>query len=225
MRTIDINLIEKDVNPSPKSKPIIEDIDDRTKKISVVAVAGAFAVFVLSTGIWLGVSYSTKNTDSELTILKTDHEKLQQELQTSTLVFKDLQQEKKILELKLLVQNQIDSSLMPWHKILVDIANTVPKDVRITKITKSSRSSQIADKLFIEGQISAKKDMKLKPLEIISYFVLNINENHSLNSYLKDAVIKSAEFDEKSEIYDFAIETAINLPKKEVPKKESRKTT
>lgn len=218
MKTININLIGTETKVI-KTNKIAVDINEKTKTISIMAVTGACIVFVICAGVWFTFFYSAKKTSSELSGLKLEHEKLKAELAASTTNFKNLQQEKRILKLKQVVQNQVNDTLLPWYKILCDVSYTVPKNIKITKISKSSSSkdSKATINLGIDGEVDIIQ-AKDNPLQVISYFVLNINENSSLDSYLSDAVIKSADYNEKSRSYNFTINTAVNLPEKKQEK-------
>jgi hypothetical protein len=226
LRTININLIENKNKPVKIDNSYINDIDGKTKSTSIIIVVSACIVFAICVCIWFVAFYLNKKADSDLTELKSRHENLKIELAESTSSFKDLQQEKKNLELKLLAQNQINDSLLPWYYILNDIAGAVPKDIKILKIEKaglsSANDSTSAIKLDIEGQISSLKRSGQDPLKEVSFFVININENPSLNSYLSNAVLKSVKYEDKSQVYNFIIETCIKLPEIKTEEKEEK---
>jgi len=217
LRTININLIENENKQVKKTSALIENIDEKTRFISITLVSCACIVFVICVGVWFASFHSIKKLDSELTELKDEHEKLKVELVTTNSIYKNLLEEKEILEIKFLALNQIESSLLPWYSILTDIANTVPKDIQIAKILKATSvvNSETLISLNIQGQLNPRKNPKANPLELISFFALNINENSSLSSYLSNALIRSAEYDEKAESYKFTIETSLKLPEKE----------
>ncbi|EKE02682.1 MAG: hypothetical protein ACD_20C00346G0009 [uncultured bacterium] len=214
MRTININLIGKKDKETKKTPALIENVDDKTRLISFTLTTGALVVLVLSAGIGFSASYSAQKISSELSELRIEHEKLKAELATNKSIYKNLLKDKKILDLKLLAQNQVESSILPWHSILTDIENTVPKDIKITKILKAKAASSGIG-LNIQGHTNSRRSPKENLLEQISFFVLNINENSLLSSYLANAVIKTADYVEKDEAYNFTIETSLDLSKKE----------
>ena len=209
MRTININLIGKEDKQTKKTPALIENIDDKTRLISFALTTGALVVLVLSAGIGFSASYSAQKISSELSELRIEHEKLKAELATNKSIYKNLLKDKKILDLKLLAQNQVESSILPWHSILTDIENTVPKDIKKAKAASSGIG------LNIQGHTNSRKSPKENLLEQISFFALNINENSLLSSYLANAIIKTADYAEKDEAYNFTIETSLDLSRKE----------
>lgn len=212
MKTIDINLIGNISKSSDKTIALIEDIDERARFISIVAVTGAFSVFIVCTGIWGGSFYLSQKFNSDLTKLKSRNEKLNMELANANLTLKNLQEQKKILDFELVAQKQIDGLSLSWHNILLDIASRIPKNIKITKINKSSSDSTKFDtNLEIEGKMDS-EGFKISPLEAVSYLVLNINENHSENSYLSNAVVKKIEYEEKEGLYNFIIKADLKIP-------------
>lgn len=221
MKTININLIG-DTGKSIKKtvKVSREGIDNRVKIISISAIAGSSLIFVICLLTWTGAFLFTKKLDSDLKKLKTEHQKIGMELAKSSKEMKNLSQEKKIMETKLLVKKQLDTNTMPWHKILADISAMVPKDVKITKIMKLTGDSDKNTTINIEGTIDAAISKTASPLELVSYFAINISENKADDFYLKEAVIKMVEFDDKNNIYNFRIQTSLKMPREENTEKE-----
>ncbi|MDD3013437.1 MAG: hypothetical protein PHC34_07010 [Candidatus Gastranaerophilales bacterium] len=219
MKTININLIDDQTKESNKSKIEIltddSDINPKVKFASIIIVISACIIFAVSFGIWSISSFMIKKTDKELTDLKSAHEKVTIKLSKSTIIHKNLQKEKKTLETKLLAQNLIDSSLLPWHKILVNISKAVPKDIKITEIlkTRETKNSKQQDIIAIKGQISS-KELKNRPLKTISFFILNINDNAPLDSNLEKSTVKNLNFDDKENIYNFEIVSSLKSHKK-----------
>lgn len=212
-------MIDDQTKESNKSKIEIltddSDINPKVKFASIIIVISACIIFAVSFGIWSISSFMIKKTDKELTDLKSAHEKVTIKLSKSTIIHKNLQKEKKTLETKLLAQNLIDSSLLPWHKILVNISKAVPKDIKITEIlkTRETKNSKQQDIIAIKGQISS-KELKNRPLKTISFFILNINDNAPLDSNLEKSTVKNLNFDDKENIYNFEIVSSLKSHKK-----------
>jgi hypothetical protein len=214
LKTININLIDDQTKESNKSKIEIltddSDINPKVKFISIITIVSVCIVFITSFGIWSISSFMLKKTGKELAGLKAAHEKVTEELAKSTIIQKNLQKEKKILEIKLIARNQINTSLLPWHKILVDISRAVPEDIKITEISKihEVKNASQQDIIDIKGQVLS-KGSKNSPLKTISYFVLNMNENAPPDSELGNSTVKNFDFDDKENIYNFEIASVL----------------
>ena len=210
MKTININLIDDQTKESNKSKIEIltddSDINPKVKFASIIIVISVCIVFAISFGVWSISSFMLQKTGKELADLQSAHKKVTLELSKATVIHKNLQKEKKILETKLLAQNMINSSLLPWHKVLIDISKAVPKDIKITEISKVTqvRNSNQRSILTSKGKILSKKT-KDNSLKTISFFILNLNENASPDSNLEKSTVKKLDFDEKENVYNFEI--------------------
>ena len=210
MKTVDIDLIGDFARTPGKTKikklaKSQGEITPRAKKISVILVAVACGVFVISFLIWIAIFFASQKFSDETAKLKSKNQTFQSELGALNLVQKNLQEEKKILDIKLLVQNQINELILPWHNILINISNAVPKNIKITEIAKLNTSKQQNQQTLIEikGQVNANKTDALK---LISYFVLNISDNLPPDSLLTGATVKEVRFNEQSNSYDFSVE-------------------
>lgn len=215
-QTISINLVNKGNKSSKKIRKSLrkEDIEPKIKLISVILVISSCIIFSLSGATWLVAHHYTKKFTRELGNLKLKNEQLNLELDKTSFDYKKLEQDRKILELKLLAYNQIKSNWISWHKILNDIPKIVPKDIKITEISKinevsmaSSSNTDTVPFVTIKGKIPEK--VKGDPVQLISYFALNINEHPSLKLSLSDASIKTVDHKDKDHLYEFSIEAQV----------------
>jgi hypothetical protein len=215
LRTININLIGDLGKVSKKvTKPVpnkSSEISTRTKAISIGAVFFALIIFTISFGSWFFIRSETEKTGIELDKLKAEHESLKIELEKSLSNHRIMMQEKKLLDAKALAQTFIRDSSLPWHNILVDIANAIPKDLTITRILKvNSTDISSGAKIAIEGSIYRRAGVD--PLKTVSFFIININDNPKLGSLLSKATIKSFSKKKEGEKYDFTVEAYVNIP-------------
>lgn len=225
MRTININLIDDQTRESNRSKIEMftddSDINPKIKLASIVILISVCIVFATSFGIWFFSNIMLEKTDKKLSNLKDSREKLEMELKKSTKLHKNIAEEKKTLETKLKVQSIINSSVLPWYKILTNISKAVPKNVQITEISKVSetKNSMPVDVIVIKGQIPC-DESKNNSLKSISYFVLNINNNSPDDSTLEKATIKKFDYDNKENIYNFEIASTLKTVEKTPEQKE-----
>ena len=223
LNMININLANKQNKPAKQVRFQLkkEDIEPKIKVMSIIIVVSSCIIFALSASTWLIAHHYTKKFNRELSQIKLKHEQLNLELNKTTFDHKELEYNKKILELKLLTYNQIKNNWMSWYKILNDIPKIVPKDIKITEISRIysvniqsfANSSSIPDgttAISIKGKIPEITKTKNDPLELISYFALNINENPSLKLSLSDATIKTVEHKDKDHLYEFSMETFLS---------------
>lgn len=218
MKTIDINLIG-DIKRTQKvvKKPVIvgqnQEITPKIRGFVISSVIGASAVFIMAFCIWLIIFSITQKAKSDLVNLQTEHGKLKIELAKSNTDNKNLLLEKTILNLKLVISNKISDSILPWHDILIDVSKTVPQNIKITEISKASgsRKGSSSPAVVIEGKVTPVKGLPVNPFETVSFFVLNINENHHLNSFLSNAMVRNIQFSETDKMYNFTIEANIDL--------------
>jgi len=214
LKTININLIDDQTKESNKSKIEIltddSDINPKVKFASIIILISVCVIFATSFGIWFISSFMITKTGKELSDLKSAHEKVTLELSKSTVFRKNLQTEKKTLEMKLLAQSMIDYSLLPWHKILIDISKAVSKDIKITEISEATetRNTSSQNILTIKGQIPSQKS-KNDSLKSISFFVLNLNENAPPDSNLEKSTVRKFDFDNKENVYNFEIVSSL----------------
>ena len=212
MKTINVNLIgdASKYNKAPQTRIAPEGVDDKATTISFMALGVTAIIFAISFVTWLFAVHSSKNIQTELTELKTRHEVLKAEQSVSATNLKNIQEEKKILEIKGLVQKQIDKTLLPWHSILGEIGRAVPGGIKISRIARAS-SSKRSESKAITLNIDGESKGQANPLEQISFFVLNINENPSA-VYLSNAVIKDITRTKDSNTYKFSMITELNIP-------------
>jgi len=219
LKTININLIGNSAKTSKKAKPqlkIFKNTNFEIKTIAVVTIISSCVILGISAGIWFMIDLSVKRNLSELYNLKIENENLEKDFTKLTLTQKDIQKEKKILELKSLARERLDNLILPWNRILTDIGISIPKELTISKIYASAKTNflfssqdQNTEKtILIEGQIDPQK-VSQNPLSALSYFVLNINENLPSDTPLYDSIIKSVSLSPTSGIYEFKIEAKI----------------
>lgn len=226
MKTININLLGSlGKNPakariekiSIKSK---NDLDPKTKTISMILVSASLAVFLISLGLWSIMFFNTKNIEFDLENLTAEVSQLSPQLKTMDMQKKEALKNKKILELKLTAKKQLNKSFLSWHEILIDISKAVPQNLKITEIShRISSKNQGSSSAQIKGQVNSNYKNALK---LIAYFALNINEMLPENSYLQDAVITNIRFNESTDLYDFEILATINKP--EIPQKKDERS-
>lgn len=218
MKTININLIDDQTKESNKSKIEIltddSDINPKVKFAAIAIIASVCIVFATSFGIWFISNMMLDKTGQKLTELKSEHEQVSLELSKSTSTHRDLLNEKKILETKFLAQNLVDSSLLPWHKILVEISSAVPKDIKVTEISKTTETSNSdqRDIITIKGEAPS-VGSKSNSLKSISFFILNI-DNGSMASNLEKSTVRKIDFDSKANIYNFEIASTLKTLEK-----------
>lgn len=229
MRTININLIDDQTRESNRSKIEMftddSDINPKIKFASIVILISVCIIFATSFGIWFFSNLMLEKTDKKLSVLKDSNEKLEIELKKTTRLHKNFAEEKKILETKLKAQSFVNSSSLPWYKILSNISKAVPKNVQITEISKISEAKNAApvDVILIKGQIPC-EETKNNSLKSISFFVLNINNNAPADSALKKATIKKFEYDDKENLYNFEISSTLKVIEKTPEKIEKNNT-
>lgn len=210
MKTIDINLlgnVPKVFEKSKTAKTNSKTLDPKTKIIAITLVVGSCIVFLLCDAVWFFAFNSTQKANLKIKELKVQKEKLNQKITQSSSTLKDLQNQEKILKLKLLAKNQVQNTLLPWQKIMENIASAVPKDIKITDISKEGMSDK--PRINITGQINSFQDSKFNPLETISFFALNLGETTNYQSILTKSSIKKIEYKKENSIYEFMIETQI----------------
>lgn len=216
MKTININLIDDTIKESNKSRIEVlsdnDDIDPRVKLASIITIASVCIVFVISFGVWSISSIMLKKTDKELANLKVEHEKASVELSRLMSNHKSLEKQNKILNLKLGVQKTIKSSVLPWHRILLDVSRAVPKNVKISEISEAqeNQNDDQNSMITIKGEVSSNRT-KNDSLKLISFLILNINNNAQPNSTLEKAKIKKIDFDDNSNTYNFEIASALKV--------------
>ena len=72
--------------------------------------------------------------------LKVEHNKIKKQETKLSIYSKDLNNKKKIINLKLLAREQINNLFIPWSLILEDLASKVPKNVIVLDIDKLTSS-------------------------------------------------------------------------------------
>lgn len=213
MKTININLIGDlgktlKINRSRVKKAHSEEA--KNQLIAYVLIIGVLMVFAASVGGWLLVRTMTANLDKKLIKLNNSLNLLkEQETQLSDFR-QNLNKEKVITEFKIVVQKQLNDSFFPWSSVLQEIAAKIPKEIIVQKIEKSkgsesSKSKTNLPKLKISGMVSANK--KPAPIVAVSLFIFNLNEKP--DSLLSNAKITKLQFNDKTQAYEFEIETSI----------------
>lgn len=219
MKTININLIGDSGKKSKlniKKAKTKKPSDARNEIFAYILLIGVIVVFAASFGGWLLVKKMSSNTNLKITKLNENIETLKEEEQELIEYRENLNKNKKIAEFKIVVLDRINTSFLPWSSVLKEISLKIPKDIIVNKIEKlnssnnSKENAQEAIKLKISGIIPT-RNKKLEPLTLISLFIFNINDNVSKpNSLLSKAKISKLEFDDKSRVYEFEIETSVN---------------
>ena len=128
---------------------------------------------------------------------------------------------RKILEEKLKYQQKIDKDFLPWSKLLADVARAIPQNLVIDQISKQERPDIIGNVNYLEikGRINQGKS----PLQSLSFFILNLNENAKLNSILNNAKASNVKFDDKDSCYTFDLTADIKLPEVKEPQEKKAK--
>lgn len=228
MRTIEINLIgelnKKALKLKPETKSVA-DVDPKTRLISVVMVVASALVFMLSFGGWLATNYLTQKANDDLENLKAQHEKIKGELEQVKEINKNIKDEKQTLELQALAQTIINDSFVPWHNILSDLSNTIPPGIEVQKIYRTDSTLSTVDVdpdnaqkpkdnfgLAIEGRVNTSVAGKVSPISLISFFILNINENTAINSHLYNSKVTKLKHEPAKNAYEFSIESRVKIP-------------
>ena len=223
MKTININLIG-DLDKVPEyNKAVIQKdyIDARTKIYLIVFIIGVFAVLTINFGLWFVTNNLCGKYRPEVKNLKNEHQKLAKQ-QTELVIYrKNIQDDLKLAEFKMLVKKQINSSYIPWSGVLKDLAAKVPRDIVILDIGKATayRASGQINKLAISGIVPTYqtvvdyKKLRIKPLTAVSFLILNINEDP--NSLLSNAEIKRIEYKKESGVYEFEITANVRTLKEQ----------
>lgn len=220
MKTVNINLIgsslssSKTLNRSIKDK---EKIGESAKTLFKIMIISSSVLFVGSLGFWLynisqikELNFKIEKMKSESLVLDTQYKKLDSYGKTLVRERSDLEEEMKYKE-------KIEKKFLPWSKILSDLTHAIPQNVVIDEINKEERASATGDEklnfLKIKGRINSSKS----PLQSLTFFLLNLNENFIKNTTLENAKAGDIRFDEKDKVYSFDVQTEIksqNLQKK-----------
>lgn len=205
MKTININLIGefKKTVKSGRFEIKKDSLDSGTKFFVIIFVIATFVVLSASFGVWLVAENLAKSSKVSLEKLTTELTELKNREAVLSAYTKDLENKRKMAELKLRAKKQINNLFIPWSLILTELSQKVPKKIIVTDIQKLS-SGKITDKMVISGIVSAEN----KPLTAVSFFILNINEDK--NSLLADAEIKTLEYKDEKELYEFEIEAKLD---------------
>lgn len=218
MKTINVNLIGdlgKTSKINIKKARKNNSSEAKNQLFAYIFLICILIIFTSSLGGWLVIRKMTSSVDkkivklnSNLTALREQETKLS-EFQTN------LKKEKEIIELKLVIQKQLNSSFFPWSNVLKEIAYKIPKNVIVTKIEKTQGTDVIerSDTLLLKISGITSDNKELQPLTSISLFIFNLNKNE--NSLLTNAKISKLEFNDKTKAYEFEVETLVKIPKKE----------
>jgi len=212
LKTININLIGdlgKTSKTSLKNIKKGSSFDAKNQIFAYILIIGTLIIFATSLGGWFFVKQMTSSLDKKLIKLNENLNILREQETELSDFRKNLKKEKEITEFKIIIQKQLNSSFFPWSDVLKEIAAKIPKDIIVLKIEKAgntAKSKQDDIKLKISGIIPANK--KPSPLMMISLFIFNLNEKQ--NSLLTNAKILKLDFNDKTKIYEFEIETSVN---------------
>ena len=215
MKTININLIGETVN-TPKKVQLKKDttIDPRSKHLAITIVMFSSIIFLVSFAIWGIIFVNTKNSKAECKKIEKKIEELKPQLEVMSEQEKDTEKRIKILEAQLLAKDRIYKNMISWNDILTDITLVVPKTVKVKEMSQMTSTKGNQNNIIeIKGQVNANKEDALR---LVSYFVLNINENISHETSLKDATIKELKFNSNEDLYDFAITANIERKEKRI---------
>ncbi len=217
MKIIDINLIG-DLAKNPKKLAKLKQkrtsrLDAATRYKITMILVGTAVVFFIAFGMWAYAFISIQNAKVEIDKLSKEYDVLKPKLEQSNENQKNIINQKKVLELKLLAKKQIESGVISWYSVLSDITRIVPEKMKITEINKMHSRGRVSSKLEIKGQINADKKGALK---LISFLVLNINERISKKTLMQNASIKTVKYDENLGLYDFSVVAKIVKPRKKI---------
>ncbi|MEI7475250.1 MAG: hypothetical protein WCK67_10795 [bacterium] len=227
MKTININLLGSSVSSNANlttsySSSVKEDIvGESTKTLSKIIIIASSVLFFGCFCVWsynLSVIASLKSKISSLT---NEYGTLSSEYKELDSLGKALVAERKILEEKLKYQQKIDKDFLPWSKLLADVARAIPQNLVIDQISKQERPDIIGNVNYLEikGRINQGKS----PLQSLSFFILNLNENAKLNSILNNAKASNVKFDDKDSCYTFDLTADIKLPEVKEPQEKKAK--
>lgn len=208
MKTINVNLIG---NLGKASKTSYEEakkknrLDSKSQIFAWILIVVTLITFSVGFGGWFAVRQMTLRLNNKLNELESNLAKLNSHSDELTIFRKNLKRDKEIAELKITVQKQINDSFFPWSDILKEIAAKIPKNIIVQKIEKYGNTKDSSFNLKITGIIPGNK--KNKPLMTISLFIFSLNNN--ANSLLSDAKISRLEFNDKTQAYEFELETSM----------------
>jgi Tfp pilus assembly protein PilN len=210
LETININLIGES---GKTSKAILKDVakkkafDAKKSIFSYILLISILVVFSASLGGWLVLRKMTSNLNKNIVSLSQEINSLKEKENEFQELRDNLRLEKQRAEYKLIVQKKLKESFFPWSQVLKEISTKVPKDVIVLKIDKTDAEG--GTKLKISGVTSS--GVKIYPLTAISLFIFNLNENE--NSLLSSAKISKLEFNEKTKVYEFTVDTSVRQDK------------
>jgi len=212
LKTININLIGT-LGKTQKSKDKLSGkySNAGTQIYSWILVIATLIVFVISFGSWIAVKNMSQKLSQNLSKVENNIINIEKEETRLNLYRKGLKNDKEAAELKLVIRKTIEASFLPWKDILGEIAEKIPKDVVVLNIEKAGNPKDEIFGLKISGIIPANK--KIKPLITASLFIFNLNND--TNSLLYDAKITNLNFNEKTQAYEFEIETSIKRQAKD----------
>ncbi|NLF83527.1 MAG: hypothetical protein GX568_06055 [Candidatus Gastranaerophilales bacterium] len=212
MKTININLIG-DLARSPEyNKAVLQkdDLDLRTKLYVVIFITTTSIIFIVCFGLWFAADTLSRKLESQLNKLKAEHQELIAEENKLITYNNDIKSKLKIASLKKLAREKINNSFIPWSLVLSELAAKIPKEITVLDISKITvtKNNVNTNTLKISGIIpaaAATKTPQHKPISLISYLLLNINEDK--NALLTDAEVKKIEYKSEQNIYEFEITT------------------
>lgn len=220
MKTIDINLLGS-VSETHKSvyKPIKieEKVDDNIKNLSKILVLSSSVIFLGCFCIWGYNVIQTNSMTIEISKIKAERILKEKEYKDLDQLGKVLVKERKILESKYKFQKLIEKEFLPWSKVLSNLTRAIPKSLVIDEIKKRemrNKNGLMYKELAIKGKINQSKS----PLQSLSFFLLNINENYKEDTTLTNARAEKVEFEEKEGLYKFEVSTEIKV-KEEIKEK------
>ncbi len=212
LKTININLIgdfgkTSKINIREAKRGVSSDT--RVQIYAYILIISILVLFAISFGSWLFVKQMTSNLDKKIVKLNNNLNILREEEILLSEFRQNLKKEKEINEFKIVAQNQINNSFLPWSSVLKEIATKIPTNIIVLKIEKTGTSEKTKEKKNLKLKISGiiQANIKPYPLTLISLFIFNLNEKET--SLLTNASISKLEFNEKTKAYEFEIETSI----------------
>jgi len=216
LKTIKINLsgdLKKNIKPGNVIK-LQANSDSKNHFIAYISIVCIMVVFCASVGGWLLTKQFSKEMEKKTVNLNHKLNTLREEEAKLAAFGNDLKKEKQIVEYKIVVQNQLDDSYFCWSSVLKEIAEKIPREIIVQKIDKTgegkkSRANLDSMKIKISGVVPANR--KIEPLMAVSLFIYNLNEQK--DSLLTSARISKFGYNDKTDVFEFEIETSINAKK------------
>lgn len=214
MKTVNINLIESSIpfNNFYGQAKREDKIGESTKTLCKIIIISSSVLFIGCFAFWTYNISQMNGLKDKIKMIKSESISLELQYKELDSFGKALVKEREDLEQKINYKEKIDKDFLPWSKILSDLTRAIPQNIVIDEIKKEEKISDItgqqANYLSINGRISQSK----APLQSLSFFLLNLNENFVENTTLYNAKAGNIKYDEKEHVYSFDVETEIKLP-------------